>query len=94
MLRMNRFVPRLAVLALPALLMAAPAKAQTLPPQDRTTTGIAPRAEGSLVPQAPVGHRQPRAGDLPPAAERTAADQERERKDRELDKRLRICRNC
>ena len=93
MLRMNRVVPRLAALALPALLMAAPAKAQTQPPLDRTT-GTAPRAEGSLVPQAPVGHRQPRAADLPPAAERTAADQERERKDRELDKRLRICRNC
>jgi hypothetical protein len=51
------------------------------------TTGQAPRAI-----QAPVGHRQPRAADLPPdvgQAEKAPTPQ-----DQELDQRLKICRNC
>jgi hypothetical protein len=88
----NRAVLSLAV-ALPGLLLGQDATAQVRQPTDRTMDA-APRAEQSLAPQAPVGHRQPRAADLPAPAEPTAADRERERKDRELDKRLRICRNC
>jgi hypothetical protein len=86
----KRAVLRLAILALPGLLTYQGAVAQ---PRDQTT-GAAPRTEERLVPQAPVGHRQPRAADIPDSLEKTAADRERERKDRELDKRLRICRGC
>jgi hypothetical protein len=89
----KRAVLRLAILALPGLLIYQGAMAQTAQPRDQTT-GAAPRTEERLVPQAPVGHRQPRAADIPNPPEKTAADRERERKDRELDKRLRICSGC
>ena len=60
----------------------------------RETTGAAAPTEPAPAAREPVGHRQPRAADLPAAPEKTASDRERERKDRELDRRLRICRNC
>jgi hypothetical protein len=84
---------RLVLLAalLPPLLISADADAQRT---NSRTTGAAPPAEEPLAPQAPVGHRQPRAKDLPAPEQKTAAEREQERKDRELDKRLRICRNC
>jgi len=47
-----------------------------------------------MVPRAPVGHRQPRASDVPANPRRTASDDEHERRERELDKKLRICRGC
>jgi hypothetical protein len=74
----------------PILVVSVAAAAQT--GQSRNQ-GAGPREE-SLSGQQPLGHRQPRASDLPTPAEKTAADRERERKDRELDRRLRICRNC
>ena len=79
------------LLIAPTLLMTLAAAAQTGPSSNQ---GAGPRTEESLSNQAPAGHRQPRASDLPAPAEKTAADRERERKDRELDRRLRICRNC
>jgi hypothetical protein len=89
----TRCALRFALLVGPALSMGSGAGAQT--GQSRTqATGTGPRVEESLTNQAPVGHRQPRASDLPASSEKTAADRERERKERELDKRLRICRNC
>ena len=44
-------------------------------------------------PPAPVGHRQPRAGDVP-VNDKSAADQLEERQQAELNRRLRICRGC
>jgi hypothetical protein len=90
---MKRTALCFAVAMLPGVLMGLPAKAQTAQPDNRMT-GAAPRTEESLRQQAPIGHRQPRATDMPSSPEKTAADRERERKDRELDKRLRICRDC
>ncbi len=89
MFKTHRMPVLLAALLLPGLLISGAADAQRA---NNQTTGTAPTEE-RLVPQAPPGHRQPRAKDLPPP-EQTAADREQERKDRELDKRLRICRNC
>jgi hypothetical protein len=82
----------LAMLMMAVLLVGAGAAPQTAPPPDRNV-GTAPRGEAPLAREAPVGHRQPRAADLP-QLEETAADRERERKERELNRRLRICRNC
>ena len=84
---------RLALLVIPVLLTNVAAGAQTAQPRDQTS-GAAPPADAAPLPQAPVGHRQPRAADIPAPPEKTAADRERERKDRELNERLRICRNC
>jgi len=63
----------------------------------RTTTGSAVRENPPpprSVPQAPVGHRQPKASDLPPESQRAATETERSPRDRELDKILQICRGC
>jgi hypothetical protein len=88
-------------LTLPALLCAAGAGAQDrvtqdTGAQDRVTQDKRPpqttgSAVSSGVPQAPVGHRQPRPSDIPAG---TAANEERSQLDRELDRQLRICRGC
>jgi hypothetical protein len=61
---------------------------------DRTSGSTGDRAvASSKIPQAPVGHRQPTAADV--AKEQPAmSDEERNKRDRELDKRLQICRGC
>lgn len=47
----------------------------------------------SLVRQAPIGHRQPRAADVPgPSSSQLELDQRRQ--DEQLDRRLIICRGC
>ena len=71
-------------------LQAGPALSQSDQP--------APRAEGSglgpNVKPAPVGHRQPKASDIPKDASRDSPSAERERMNREIDSKLRICRDC
>jgi hypothetical protein len=42
---------------------------------------------------APVGHRQPRVGDVP-VTDKTAAELAEERQQADLNRRLRICRGC
>ena len=76
-----------AALAAP-LLFALPlsAQEQLTPPSDRTY------ARGAFT-NAPVGHRQPRAADIP-QTEKSAADLLEERQQAELNRRLRICRGC
>jgi hypothetical protein len=71
------------------LLFAPPlsAQEQLTPPSDRSY------ARGAFVNNAPVGHRQPRAADVP-QIERSAADLLEERQQAELNRRLRICRGC
>ena len=60
------------------------------------TTSPSPGATGMPSPQAPVGHRQPRPGDLPPESDRQKKADEREAEEqRRLDRVLRnICRGC
>jgi hypothetical protein len=48
----------------------------------------------SLVRQAPIGHRQPRAADIPGGAQSSPLELEQRRQDEELDRRLIICRGC
>jgi hypothetical protein len=47
----------------------------------------------SLVRQAPIGHRQPRAADAPGSSS-SPLELEQRRQDEELDRRLIICRGC
>jgi hypothetical protein len=88
----------LAALTLPALLGAAGAGAQNAQPsaQDKRPQETTGSAASSGVPPAPVGHRQPRASDIPADTERTATDEDRRQlqRDREIDKKLWICRGC
>lgn len=57
------------------------------------TTGSA-SGSSSGVPPAPVGHRQPRASDIPANAQPTGQEETQIQRDRELDKKLWICRGC
>jgi hypothetical protein len=95
---MSMFIRHQALLAvtltLPALLCTAGAGAQDRAIQDKRPPQTTGSAVSSGVPQAPVGHRQPRASDIPADAQRTAPDEERSQLDRVLDKQLWICRGC
>jgi hypothetical protein len=62
-----------------------PPPAQNMPPPPAATDGRA---------QAPIGHRQPRPRDLPPDVSRDENGIARSPMDRELDQRMRICRDC
>ena len=44
--------------------------------------------------QAPIGHRQPRAGDVPADTQLSPSEFEQRRLDQDLDKRLIICHGC
>jgi hypothetical protein len=44
--------------------------------------------------QAPIGHRQPRASDVPDNTESSPTDLELRRLDEEIDRKLTICRGC
>jgi hypothetical protein len=44
--------------------------------------------------QAPIGHRQPRAADLPNRLTPVASDLELRALDKSLDEKLTICRSC
>ena len=85
------------VFALFAVLSVGSAFAQDNPSQparpmltEPQTTGQGYRA--GEVPQAPIGHLQPRAADVP--AEVRDAGAKRTPAQEEFDKRLRICRGC
>ena len=78
----------LALLFLLLLLLAAPALSQNRPADPARSD------PASRVPQAPVGHRQPTAADVPRTEPKTPADLAREKRARELDAKLQICRGC
>ena len=62
-----------------------PSNRSVEPPTTTTTTGQAPRET-----QAPIGHRQPSAKDVPPAVSDPAPNAA----DRAIDQQLKICRGC
>jgi hypothetical protein len=72
-----------------AVVMAAGAALSSvaLAESDRT-----PRADPQVRLQAPIGHRQPRAADLPPNLERNEGA--RTPGQRAFDSELNICRGC
>jgi hypothetical protein len=77
-----------AALAAP-LLFAAVSFAQDMGMQVYSP-GLPP--SGQIIP-APVGHRQPRAADIP-QTNRSPAEQLEDRQQAELNRKLRICRGC
>jgi len=85
------------VFALFAVLSVGSAFAQGNPNQSARPMLTEPQTTGQgyragEVPQAPIGHRQPRAIDLPPEVRDAGANPIPAEK--EFDKRLRICRGC
>jgi hypothetical protein len=70
--------------------------------QDNRDHPVPPAVQGNPPPpaategraQAPIGHRQPRPGDLPPDVRREEGGMVRSPVDRELDQKLQICRGC
>ena len=86
-----------AVLA--AVLVLNAAVAQTDPGQPSSpsgpsaqTTGQADNNVEQAVWQAPIGHRQPGAKDVPPKVEENLGIRSPE--DAAIDRKLRICRDC
>lgn len=67
---------------------------QANPAASGTTTGSAPSTAPGRVPPAPVGHRQPRAADVPSATDKSPADAHVEKLQDEGNKKLNICRGC
>ena len=52
-------------------------------------------AQGAPSREAPVGHRQPKAGEVPQAQELTDAEKRQKALDQALDRKLKsICRGC
>lgn len=49
---------------------------------------------GFCIPQAPTGHRQPRARDLPANIPPDPSDQRLRQQNSKLDRDLRLCRGC
>ena len=94
-----------AIFAIVAVVVAlalgiSPAWAQTSPtrkpppaaqssPSPSTQSLPPPSTTGRAQPRAPVGHRQPRAADVPPAGGTTVLQGKKD-----ANKKLRICRDC
>jgi hypothetical protein len=95
----HRAALRIASLVLPALLVSATAQAN-----DLGQTGDAGRAasQGARtdqpgIPPAPIGHRQPRAADMPSttgSGTDDPFDQRIKQLNGRVDRNLRICRGC
>ena len=77
-----------------ALYCAAGAAAQDARAPESRAAGSAVRETSPSVPPAPVGHRQPKLSDLPSELQNAATSTERSARDRELDRKLQICRGC
>jgi hypothetical protein len=89
MLAKHDVAVRIAILLLPGLFYVTPAASQG----ERDSRPSSETSEQSKTPRAPVGHRQPTSADIPKDLPKTI-DAAREKRDRELDAKLRICRNC
>jgi hypothetical protein len=85
---MNNMKKIVVLVALLALIGVPTAIAQT-------GTGSGASKSGSGVPSAPVGHRQPRAGDVPSEKNLGNPNDPINKEDAILDKKIKsICRGC
>jgi hypothetical protein len=81
--------------ALLALGLIVPAASAMEPRAQDPTVGMTDRVQTRAMPlPAPVGHRQPRAADIPAGLAKNMSDEEHERRERALSRRLQICRGC
>jgi hypothetical protein len=97
----SRIALHIATFAIPTLLLASGTLAEDRvrgagPPQDAETQGTA--ASPQAAPDAPVGHRQPRASDRPAATTGSGTADPFDKRiiqlNREAGRGLRICRDC
>jgi hypothetical protein len=59
------------------------------------TQGPGATKGGAIVPEAPIGHRQPRAGDVPSEKNLSNSNDPINKEDAQLDKKIKsICRGC
>jgi hypothetical protein len=85
---MNNMNKTLASIAILALIGAPTAIAQT-------GAGSPGMSKSGGIPQAPVGHRQPRAGDVPSEKNLGNPNDPINKEDAALDKKIKsICRGC
>ena len=88
------FTRGIAALMVFGLALATPSAAREQYLADRSA-GVPERARSQPKPwPAPVGHRQPRASDIPSGVQKNASDAWLEQLNRRLDRDLRICRGC
>jgi hypothetical protein len=67
---------------------------RNLPPKGLRSQPTAQTTNSGTLPEAPVGHRQPRPGDLPPETGKNNPDRI-DAQDRELDRMIKnICKGC
>jgi hypothetical protein len=90
----HRVAQRLAALAIPALLVAAGAEAQDRKAQEPPASAAKPAAPPSKPREAPIGHRQPRAADLPTTTPKDEFSKRLDEINRRLDRYMNICRGC
>lgn len=70
--------------------IGAPANAQT-----SSSGGSSTAVKDRPIPQAPIGHRQPRASDVPPPKEMTDPNDPLSKENALLDRKIKsICRGC
>lgn len=74
---------------------AASAQSRIIPPPNLTAPPPA-QPDNRPLPQAPVGHRQPRAADVPQVQDsRSSQESENARQDAVLESKIKgICRGC
>ena len=79
------------ILVLPALLFTAQGRAE-----DAAKSPLAaPQSQQPVLPEAPIGHRQPRAADIPSTTGAgDPSDHWLNRLNRDTDRKLWICRDC
>ncbi|QPF81569.1 hypothetical protein IC762_17190 [Bradyrhizobium genosp. L] len=76
-------------------LMVAVGAPQILTQQAWAQGGSSTMQKGGQVPQAPIGHRQPRAGDVPSEKNLSDPNAAANKEDAALDKKIKsICRGC
>ena len=94
MLTRYRAAPSVAALVLPGLLFASLVGALETQLADRTSDQSGRYELPSTVWPVPVGHRQPRAADIPANVPKDEFDSRLEQIHRDLDRKLQICRGC
>ncbi len=84
---------RIGLLALMVLLSGTAAVAQS--GSNKGSSAGSGQTMGGGIPQAPVGHRQPRAGDVPDEKSLSNPNDPMNKEDAALDRKIKsICRGC
>lgn len=78
--------------AMIALLLSTPSVLAQSKSGTSSTAGPSATTSSGNIPPAPVGHRQPRASDVPPTQEKNYTESA---EDKALDRKIKsICRGC